>query len=74
MQTISEAVDCGAVDVPLNVDHIVPRSRCGSNRVSDLVAARIPCNSEKEARSIKQFVVIKAQAKAPLKDAVNATR
>jgi 5-methylcytosine-specific restriction endonuclease McrA len=77
-------VYCGAVDVPLNLDHVVPRSRGGSNRVSNLVPACIPCNTEKDAKPVEEFLAghpallarIKAQAKAPLKDAaaVNATR
>jgi 5-methylcytosine-specific restriction endonuclease McrA len=75
---------CGITDVPLNLDHIHPRSRGGSNRVSNLVAACIPCNTDKGARPIEQFLAgkpallarIKAQARAPLRDAaaVNATR
>jgi 5-methylcytosine-specific restriction endonuclease McrA len=77
-------VYCGAVDVPLNLDHVIPRSRGGSNRVSNLVPACIPCNEEKGARLIEEFLSdrpqvrarIKAALKAPLKDAaaVNTTR
>jgi hypothetical protein len=62
---------------------IHPCSRGGSNRVSNL-AACIPCNTDKDARPIEEFVAgkpaqparIKAQARAPLNDddAVNATR
>ena len=75
---------CGATDTPLNLDHIVPRARGGSNRVSNLACACIPCNEEKGARPIEEFLAkqpkalarIKAHAKRPLKDAaaVNATR
>jgi 5-methylcytosine-specific restriction endonuclease McrA len=71
-------------DEVLNVDHLVPRSRGGSNRVSNLVCACRKHNEEKGARSLEEysklrgvdFSPIKAQAKAPLKDAaaVNATR
>jgi 5-methylcytosine-specific restriction endonuclease McrA len=78
-------VYCGAVDVPLNLDHVVPRSRGGSSRVSNLVPSCIPCNQDrKKALSIEEFLAddpkrlaaIKAQLKAPLKDAaaVNVTR
>jgi 5-methylcytosine-specific restriction endonuclease McrA len=76
--------DCGIADVPPNLDHIHLRSRGGSNRVSNLVPACIPCNTDKDARPIEQFLAgkpallarIKAQVRAPLKDAaaVNATR
>ena len=72
---------CGEV---LNVDHLTPRSRGGSNRASNLVCACRKHNEEKGARSLEEysnlrgvdFSPIKAQAKAPLKDAaaVNATR
>ena len=75
---------CGATEVPLNLDHIVPRARGGSNRVSNLACACIPCNEEKGARPVEEFLAkqpkalarIKAQAKRPLKDAaaVNSTR
>ena len=75
---------CGAVDVPLEVEHIVPRSRGGSNSVSNLCIACVPCNQSKSNQDIKDFLGLKpdllkrilAQAKAPLKDAaaVNSTR
>ena len=71
-------------DKVLNVDHLVPRSRGGSNRASNLVCACRKHNEEKGAMSLEEysslrgvdFSPIKAQAKAPLKDAaaVNATR
>lgn len=75
---------CGATNVPLEIEHIVPRSRGGSDRVSNLTLACRPCNQRKGSRSIEDFLKrqparlhkIQAQAKAPLKDAaaVNATR
>lgn len=76
-------VYCGAKDCALNLDHIDPRSKGGSDRVSNLVLACIPCNQKKRNRPLEEFVKdkskaahIRAQAKAPLKDAaaVNATR
>jgi 5-methylcytosine-specific restriction endonuclease McrA len=77
-------VYCGVSDVPLNLDHIEPRARGGSNRISNIVAAGIPCNTEKDAQPIEEFLAgkpavlarIKAQARAPLKDAaaINTTR
>lgn len=75
---------CGATDVPLEVEHIVPRSRGGSNRPSNLTLACHPCNARKGNQPIDSFLAhspdrlkrIQAQAKAPLRDAaaVNATR
>ncbi|MFC5215481.1 RNA-guided endonuclease IscB [Streptomyces coerulescens] len=75
---------CGASGVPLNIDHIEPRSRGGSDRISNLAVACIPCNHAKGSTSIEEFLkhkpalaaCIRAQAKKPLRDAaaVNATR
>ncbi|WP_327413735.1 RNA-guided endonuclease IscB [Streptomyces sp. NBC_01233] len=75
---------CGATEVPLNIDHIHPRSRGGSDRISNLCTACIPCNEKKSNQPLKDFLKhspgtltrILAQAKAPLNDAaaVNATR
>jgi 5-methylcytosine-specific restriction endonuclease McrA len=76
-------VYCDITDVPLNIDHIHPRARGGTDRVSNLTLACIPCNQEKGTLSIEDFVTdprrlarILAQAKRPLRDAaaVNATR
>lgn len=36
-----KCVYCGAEGVPLNIDHVVPRAKGGSNRVSNLVLARV---------------------------------
>jgi len=71
-------------DQVLNLDHLVSRSHGGSNRASNLVCACRKHNEEKGDLSLEEysklrgadFSPIKAQAKAPLKDAaaVNATR
>ena len=78
------AGDDSPCDESLNVDHVVPRSGGGSNRVSNLVCACRKHNEEKNNLSLeeygrlrgKDFAHVKAQAKAPLIDAaaVNATR
>jgi 5-methylcytosine-specific restriction endonuclease McrA len=74
---------CDAAGVPLNIDHIVPRSCGGSSRVSNLTLACIPCNQAKGSMPVREFVTdaarlakILAQAKAPLRDAaaVNSTK
>jgi 5-methylcytosine-specific restriction endonuclease McrA len=75
---------CGIADVPLNIDHIEPRARGGSNRVSNLCVACVSCNQKKGAQPVEVFLAkqpkvlarIKIQAKAPLRDAaaVNSTR
>jgi hypothetical protein len=62
----------------LQVEHIVPKARHGSNRVSTLTIACKPCNDAKGSRTAAEFghPEIQAQAKQPLRDAaaVNATR
>lgn len=75
---------CGAKDVPLQIEHIKPKSAGGSNRVSNLAMACEPCNTDKGTQSIEVFLKgnpealrrIQAQAKAPLRSAaaVNSTR
>jgi 5-methylcytosine-specific restriction endonuclease McrA len=69
---------CGATNVPLQVEHIIPRARGGTNRVSNLTLACEPCNLSKGTRTAAEFghSNVQARAKAPLKDAaaVNQTR
>ncbi|GBE49201.1 HNH endonuclease [bacterium BMS3Bbin13] len=75
---------CDVENVPLTVDHIHPKSRGGSDRVSNLALACVPCNQRKGNRDVTEFLLhdpkrlahIEAQRKAPLKDAaaVNSTR
>lgn len=75
---------CGAQNVPLQIEHIQPRARGGSDRVSNLTLACACCNQKKGAQPIKSFLAqdpqrlrrIQAQAQRPLRDAaaVNATR
>jgi 5-methylcytosine-specific restriction endonuclease McrA len=69
---------CSKRDVPLQIEHIVPRVRGGSDRVFNLTLAYEPCNRRKGAQTAAEFgfAQVHAQAKMPLKDvaAVNATR
>ncbi|MTW21696.1 RNA-guided endonuclease IscB [Allochromatium palmeri] len=73
---------CGARAVALEIEHIVPRARGGSDRVSNLTLACRPCNVSKGHQSIETFLkgrpalLHQIQVQAPLKDAaaVNATR
>ncbi len=71
-------VYCGKTGVPLEIEHIVPRARGGSNRVSNLTLACEPCNKQKGTQTAEEFghPEVQAQAKRSLKDAaaVNATR
>lgn len=75
---------CNVQNVPLQVEHIHPKSKGGSDRVSNLALACQPCNLAKGNRDIQVFLANKpdvlsqvlARAKTRLKDAaaVNATR
>ena len=69
---------CGAENVPLEIEHIVPKSRDGSNRISNLAIACHPCNVAKGNQTAGEFghPEIQGKAKQPLKDtaAINATR
>ncbi|HUY76538.1 MAG TPA: RNA-guided endonuclease IscB [Ktedonobacterales bacterium] len=69
---------CGATGVPLQIEHIIPKARGGSNRVSNLTLACAPCNTKKGTQTAEEFghSTVQRQAKAPLKDAaaVNTTR
>lgn len=75
---------CGKKDTPLEIEHIQPRAKDGSSRVSNLTLACEPCNKAKGTLDIAVFLKkkpevlkrIQAQQKKPLKDAaaVNSTR
>ncbi|MER5533301.1 RNA-guided endonuclease IscB [Streptomyces mirabilis] len=75
---------CGAFGVPLNIDHIQSRCRGGSDRISNLALACVPCNQAKGSTRVQDFLSadpqrlakILGQAKAPLRDsaAMNATQ
>src|SRR5215813_3531656 len=70
--------DGSPCDALFEVEHIVPRSRGGSKRVSNLTIACHRHNQEKGDRTAAEygFPEVEAQAKKPLKDAaaVNTTR
>ena len=75
---------CGVENVQLQIEHIVPRAKSGSNRISNLCLACESCNQKKGTLDIEVFLAKKpevlkrilSQAKRPLKDAaaVNSTR
>jgi len=69
---------CGAQQVPLEIEHMVPKVRGGSDRVSNLTLACVPCNQQKGRQTAAEcgHPEVQALAKQPLKDAtaVNATR
>ena len=71
-------VYCRRVETAFEIDHVIPRSRGGSDRVSNLVLSCHDCNRAKGDRTAAEFghPHVEEQAKQPLRDAaaVNATR
>jgi hypothetical protein len=69
---------CGAKGVPLQIEHVIPKSKGGSNRVSNLTLACQRCNQQKGNRTAGAYGYpdVQAQACQPLKDAaaVNSIR
>lgn len=75
---------CDKENTPLQIEHIFPKSKGGSNRVSNLTLACQACNQKKSNRDINNFLAsdktrlnkIISQSKLPLRDAaaVNSTR
>jgi 5-methylcytosine-specific restriction endonuclease McrA len=75
---------CGVKDVPLQIEHIHPRSKGGSNSITNLTLSCEKCNTKKGTKDIKEFLKkdsnklqkILLEAKRPLADAaaVNTTR
>lgn len=75
---------CDATDQRLEIDHVIPRARGGTDRVSNLVLACRRCNQEKGSSSLALFLHrdpdrlarIQHELRAPLSDvaAVNSTR
>ena len=66
---------CQATGIPLQVEHIVPRARQGSDRASNLTLACEPCNQQKGTQTAEEFghPEVQAQARLPLRDAAAVT-
>ncbi|MGK7872014.1 MAG: RNA-guided endonuclease IscB [Xenococcaceae cyanobacterium] len=75
---------CGVKDIPLQIEHIHPRAKGGSNSITNLTLSCEKCNIKKGTKEIKDFLKkdpsrlekILKQVKTPLSDAaaVNTTR
>ncbi len=69
---------CQQPSTKLQVEHLIPKSRGGSDRISNVVLACEICNIAKGDRTAEEFgfVQLMAQAKVPLASAavMNATR
>ncbi len=72
-----ECAYCNKKNIPLEIEHIIPRCRGGSDRVSNLTLACTLCNQKKNSQTAAEFGYphLQAKAKQPLRDAaaVNAT-
>ena len=55
---------CGKKDVPLEIEHIIPKSRGGSDRVSNLAISCHNCNQEKDNLTAEEFGHPEIQKKA----------
>ncbi len=68
---------CDKTGVPLQIEHIHPKSKGGSNRVSNLTLCCVECNTDKGNKDIsvylahdpKRLARINTNRKKPLKDA-----
>jgi 5-methylcytosine-specific restriction endonuclease McrA len=75
---------CGVKDVRLQIEHIHPRAKGGSNSITNLTLSCEKCNTKKGIKEVKDFLKkdpyrlekILKQARRPLADAaaVNTTR
>lgn len=45
---------CGRGDLPLTLDHIIPKSKGGDDSWENLVAACMPCNNRKGDRTLEE--------------------
>ncbi|MTI31425.1 RNA-guided endonuclease IscB [Xanthovirga aplysinae] len=78
-----KCVYCDAKDIPLEIEHVIPKSKGGSDRVSNLTIACNKCNQKKNNKPVEEFLKDKpnvlnrlsTQLKSSLKDtaAVNST-
>ncbi len=69
---------CGQQNRPLQIEHIIPKARSGSDQVSNLTLACESCNQKKGTQTAAEFGFpdLHKQAHKPLKDAaaVNTSR
>ncbi len=73
-----KCVYCNRTNIPLEIEHIIPKSRGGTDRMDNLAIACRACNQSKDNKTAKEFGYpdIQKQAKKTLKDSaiINATR
>lgn len=73
-----KCVYCKKGNIPLEIEHVIPKSRGGSNRISNLTLACTECNLEKGNRTANEygFPDVHVQAEQSLRHAaaINATK
>lgn len=73
-----KCIYCGKENIPLEIEHIIPKSRGGTNRIDNLGIACHTCNQSKGSKTAEEFGYpnIQKQVKKTLKDSalINATR
>ena len=61
-----KCVYCGRADLPLTLDHVIPRSKGGDDSWENLVAACLPCNNRKGDRTPEEsHLKLKTKPYAP---------
>jgi len=69
---------CGKENIPLEIEHIIPKSKGGTNRIDNLCLACGECNDKKDKLTAEEFGYpeIQKQVKQTLKDCavINTTR
>ncbi len=55
---------CGKKDVPLEIEHIIPKSRCGNSRVNNLTISCHKCNQKKGDMTAEEFRHSEVQTQA----------
>ena len=53
----NKCVYCGCNNIKLEIDHIIPKSCGGSNKISNLTLSCKKCNQAKGSKSIREFLM-----------------
>jgi 5-methylcytosine-specific restriction endonuclease McrA len=64
---------CGKTDIPLQIEHVVPKASGGTNRISNLTLACDSCNQKKGSLSIETFLKNKPALLSKIKSQLNVT-
>lgn len=68
-----KCVYCGKINVPLQVEHVVPKINGGTNKISNLTIACQPCNQKKGSKNIEEFLKDKPEILKKVKSQINTT-